>query len=106
MITVTGQIYTGWLSRQLEKVGLSKQIAADWFQSLADFVPGVERHATLFDNLSRFILLHEIEPVMDQFLTRVQLTIDTIQTPASETRREHLTTSCSRANTKPIKSQC
>ena len=78
VITVTGQIYTGWLSEQLGKVDMDPTIAANWFQSLADLVPGVERHATLADNLSRFILLHEIEPVMEEFLSRVQETVDAI----------------------------
>ena len=66
VITVTGQIYTAWLSEQLAKVGTDPGIAAEWFQSLADLVPGVERHATFADNLSRYILLPELEPVMDE----------------------------------------
>jgi len=82
VITVTGQIYTGWLSEQLEKVDFDKQIAADWFQSLADLVPGVERHATLFDNLSRFIKLEEIEPVLDKFYARLETAIAAIRNSA------------------------
>ena len=78
VITVTGQIYTGWLSEQLERVDMDPNIAAKWFQSLVDLVPGVERHATLVDSISRFILLREIEPVMDEFLARVQKTVDAI----------------------------
>ena len=42
-------------------------------------MPGVERHATLVDSLSRYILLHEIEPVMDRFLAGVHQTVDIIQ---------------------------
>jgi len=88
VITVTGQIYTGWLSEQLERVDMDKQIAADWFESLVDLVAGVERHPTLFDNLTRHIMLHEIDPVMDEFLARVQKTVDIIQDAAGGPRGE------------------
>jgi len=83
VVTVTGQIYTGWLSEQLEKIDLDKRMAADWFESLANLVPGVERHATLLDNLSRFIKIEEIEPVLDEFFVRLEKAIEAIQNSAT-----------------------
>ena len=82
VVRVTGEIYTGWLSDQLGRIGMSKHIAADWFGSLADLVPGVERHPSLVDSLSRFIKLEEIEPVLDEFFVRLERTIERIQTEA------------------------
>jgi len=82
VVRVTGEIYTGWLSDQLARIGMDKQIAADWFGSLADLVPGVERHPTLVDNLSRDIELEEIDPVLDEFFERLEGTIERIQTEA------------------------
>lgn len=79
VVTVTGQIYTGWLSEQLEKIDMDKRIAAEWFGSLADLVPGVERHETLIDSLSRFIKIEEIEPVLDEFVARLDIAIAAIQ---------------------------
>ena len=83
VIRFTGKIYTGWLSGQLEKIGVDKQIAAAWFQGLVDLVPGIRRHERLFDNLSRDISLPEIEPVLGEFFARLEATIEAIEDAAA-----------------------
>jgi hypothetical protein len=83
VLTVTGQIYTGWLSEQLERIELDPSIADDWFAGLAALVPGVERHATLRDSLSRFIKIDEVEPVLDEFYRLLGGTIEAIQDSAA-----------------------
>lgn len=79
VVTVAGQIYTGWLSEQLEKIGLDKSIATKWIEDLAGLVPGVEPHTTQPDTLSRNIKVEELEPVLDVFIERLSNTIDEIQ---------------------------
>ena len=79
MVTVAGQIYTGWLSEQLEKIGLDKSIATKWIEDLAGLVPGVEPHTTQPDTFSRNIKVEELEPVLDVFIERLSNTIDEIQ---------------------------
>ena len=79
VVTVTGHIYTGWLSEQLEKIDVDKTIATKWIQDLAGLVPGVEPNATQPDTLSRDIRVEEVEPVLDKFVTLLGNTINAIQ---------------------------
>jgi len=81
LINRSGQLYTGWLSEQLEKIGLDKAIASDWIGGLADLVPGVEPHPTYPDNLSRFIHVNELKPMLEEFKRRLKRTIDAINNP-------------------------
>ena len=83
VITVTGQLYTGWLTDQLQKIGADKQLGLDWIEALANLIPGVTPHPTQISNLSRFILLEEIEPVLDEFYDRLESTIRAIQDSAA-----------------------
>lgn len=79
VITTAGDIYTGWLSGQLEKISSDKKIAADWIVSLSSLVPGVQPSAKDPDGLSRFISVEEIEPVLDDFVEQLGETIEAIQ---------------------------
>jgi hypothetical protein len=83
VMTVTGQIYTGWITDQLQTIGVNKQVGLDWIERLADLVPGVEPHATQVSNLSRFIKIEEIEPVLDEFFVRLEKAIEAIQNSAT-----------------------
>jgi len=82
VITVTGQIYTGWITDQLQTIGVNKQVGLDWIERLADLVPGVEPHATQVSNLSRFIKLNEIDRNLEEFYARLKTAIDSIQDSA------------------------
>lgn len=82
VVTTAGEIYTGWLSRQLENIGSDKQIASDWIASLSSLVPGVQPGPKDPDGLSRNITAGEIEPVLDDFIERLGETIEAIRSTA------------------------
>jgi len=78
VVTTEGELYTGWLYGQLERIGSDKEIAAKWVQSLADLVPGVQRNPNSPDALSRHIKAGEIEPVLGDFVDCLRETIEAI----------------------------
>lgn len=82
VITTGGELYTGWLSDQLQTIGADKGIAARWVASVADLVPGVHPSPKDPAVLSRNIKLHEIEPVLNEFIERLGETIEAILSTA------------------------
>lgn len=82
LITTAGELYTGWLSGQLESIGSDKGIAANWVASVANLVPGVQPSPKYPDGLSRSISVEEIEPLLDDFIERLGETIETIRSTA------------------------
>ena len=79
VVTTSAEIYTGWLSSQLETIGCDESIAADWIARLGRLIPGVERSAKDPDGLSRNIRITEIEPVLDEFIDNLGVVIEAIR---------------------------
>ncbi|MCL0034965.1 hypothetical protein M1N21_03540 [Dehalococcoidia bacterium] len=82
VITTAGELYTGWLSGQLESIGSDKGIAANWVASVVNLVPGVQPGPKYPDELSRNISVEEIEPLLDDFIERLGETIEAIRSAA------------------------
>jgi hypothetical protein len=80
VVTTAAQVYTGWLSSQLENVGADASIAESWLGAIERLVPGVGRSIKDPDALSRNIAIAEIEPVLDDFLDSLGETIEAIRT--------------------------
>lgn len=80
VITTAGNLYTGWLSDQLETIGADKTIATKWVSMVANLVPGVKPSSNDPSGLSRSISIKELEPVLDDFVECLQETITAIRT--------------------------
>lgn len=75
VLTTSGEIYTGWLSGQLEKVSMDKNISFEFVKKLASMFSGITPDEKKPENLSRYIKATELEPKVDAFINLVRETV-------------------------------
>lgn len=78
VMTTGGDIYTGWLSGQLERVGKSPQLASDYTRDISALFPGTQQHEKYPDSLSRSIRASEMIGKRDDFMEIVKTLVDRI----------------------------
>lgn len=79
VVNSRGQVYTWWLSGQLERIGGDKAVAADWIGRLTRLFPGLSRSDKYPDVLSRPVAIEEIEPALDEFVDHLRSVIEAIR---------------------------
>lgn len=72
VLTTSGQIYTGWLAGQLERVNLDKNISYDFVKSLSSLFSKVQPHKDMPDSLSRNLTAKEVSEKADDFMALVR----------------------------------
>ncbi len=78
VLTTGGDVYTGWLSGQLERIGRSPTLASDYVKDLCTLFPGIQQNEKYPDSLSRYIRASEIAGRRDDFIEIVKTLIDRI----------------------------
>lgn len=78
IMTTRGDIYTGWLADQLERVGKPSQFASDYVNELCALFPGIQQNEKYPDSLSRYIRASEVDEKRDDFVEIVRSLVDRI----------------------------
>jgi len=84
VLTTSGQIYTGWLAGQLERVNLDKNIAYDFIKSICSLFSRIQPHKDMPDSLSRNLTAKEVNEKADDFMVLVRETIERISGSRSQ----------------------
>jgi hypothetical protein len=79
VMTTGGNVYLGWLSGQLERAGISPQLASDYVRDLCILFPNVQQNKKDPDSLSRFLKAGEIDGVQGDFVEIVKKVINRIK---------------------------
>jgi hypothetical protein len=80
VLTTSGEMYTGWMSQQLEAVGRSPEIAIDYVAQLCSLFTSVSPKGNTFDFLTRAITAAEINDNLDDFIQIVRDVVDRLKT--------------------------
>jgi hypothetical protein len=89
VVDVTGHAYTGWLSRQLENIGLPKQIALDYAKESADIF-GVPVHHKHVDSWGKLPNLRQVREKYEDLRGLIEETVDAIRSAAAAQADEPL----------------
>lgn len=79
VITISGEIYTGWLNEQLERSGRPGEISADLVGDICNLFPMVERHHLWVGSIKPNLEMKEVIKEVDQFLDIIQRCIQKIR---------------------------
>ena len=82
LLHTSGEVSTGWLAAQLEKISLDEAISHDYVRRLSSLFSGITPHKKYPDTLSRGIKSSELEPKVDDFISIVRDTVTKIQQQA------------------------
>ena len=75
VMATRGEIYSGWLAGQLERVSLDKKIGLEFVERLASLFPGVTPNIKRPGELSRWLRASELAPKGDEFMSLVRETV-------------------------------
>ena len=82
LLSTNGDIWTGWLAAQLQKISIDETISHDFVKRLSALFPGITPDKKYPDSLSRGIKSSELEPKVDEFISIVRDTVTKIQQQA------------------------
>jgi hypothetical protein len=80
LLTTTGDIYTGWLADQLNRISMPKQIAYEYAKSICSLFLNVQPKANSPSDLSRYLHASEVAARSDDFMEIVRKTVERIKT--------------------------
>lgn len=79
VMTTSGEIYTGWLAGQLEKISLSPEICYSFVKRITEMFPNIQPHPKMPDSLSRNLISAEILPRVDDFCELIRDIVEQIK---------------------------
>lgn len=80
VLTVRGELYTGWLQHQLARIGHSRTIGAHYLLKLCSMFENLKPHHAHESGLSRMLNAAEVETHFDELADAMKETIEAIQT--------------------------
>jgi len=84
VVTVAGELYTGWLPWQLRRAGLDPAIGREWVASLAELFPNVAVSPKDSGNLTRSLDAREVVGEYDVVMDLLEATIERIRASSGE----------------------